>query len=124
MRYHSLLLLALAVVVVDQVTKFVMPSFITVTHNTGAAFGVLQGERALLILIGAGVSVFLLWYLRSHHSIWLALILGGAVSNLLDRVIRGYVIDFIDLGWWPSFNVADSCMTVGVVVLLIQSLRE
>lgn len=93
-------------------------------ENTGAAFGVLEGQGVGLTLV-AGVVVLLLLahYLRSRQSsIVLAssmgLLLGGAIGNVIDRVRLGYVVDFIAIGIWPKFNLADSAVTVGVVLLM------
>jgi len=109
---------------------------ITLAHNYGAAFSFLSDaggwQRWFFVLLASGVSVVLLvWLLRLPRSEWptglgLSLILGGAVGNLLDRIQLGYVVDFIDVyfGNWhyPAFNVADSAITCGVVLLLVDVL--
>lgn len=144
------LAIAGAVVVLDQLTKIwadaaltpyqpvaVMPLLnLTLSYNPGAAFSFLsdQGgwQRWLFSGLAVAVSVYIVFWLRrlppGHR--WegtgLALVLGGAVGNLLDRLTRGVVVDFIDVhyaGWhWPAFNVADSAITVGVVILLAVTL--
>lgn len=139
------------VVVLDQLTKLwaasaltygeavpVMPYFnLTLLHNTGAAFSFLsQGggwQRGFFILIALVVCVvLLLWLARLRQAErWLAvaitLVIGGAIGNLIDRIAFGYVIDFIDLyygAWhWPAFNIADSAIFVGAVMLAIDALR-
>ena len=144
------LAIAVAVVVLDQLTKLwadtaltpyhpvaVMPLLnLTLSYNPGAAFSFLsdQGgwQRWLFSGLAAAVSVYIVLWLRrlppAHRweGIGLALVLGGAVGNLLDRLTRGVVVDFIDVhyaGWhWPAFNVADSAITVGVVILLAVTL--
>jgi signal peptidase II len=141
--------LSALVVVLDQVTKFlathylqlhqpllVLPGFnLTLTHNTGAAFSMLSQaggwQRWLFILLTITVSVAIVIWLRnlSRHRRWmaccLAFILGGALGNLCDRVILGYVIDFIDVYYqdlhWPAFNIADSAITLGAIMLIIDS---
>jgi signal peptidase II len=119
----------------------VIPNFAHLTYmrNTGAAFGFLAGSRSSLrvvffILISAvaiGCIVYLLKSLRPQQKILtvsLSLILGGAIGNLIDRVRLGEVIDFIDLHWyhihWPAFNMADSAITIGVIMLFIQMIRK
>ncbi|MBN2120790.1 MAG: signal peptidase II [Candidatus Omnitrophica bacterium] len=93
-------------------------------HNTGVAFGLLQGKTNLVIFIGvAFIVVFLFFALREKHTpakkVFLGMILAGALGNLYDRVFLGYVIDYIDLGWWPVFNLADSFITVGCAFFLV-----
>ncbi len=92
-------------------------------ENTGAAFGVLEGQGIVLTLIAGLVVVLLVaHYLRSGRTsavmaTSLGLLIGGALGNVVDRVRLGYVIDFIAVGIWPKFNLADSAVTVGVVLL-------
>jgi signal peptidase II len=105
-------------------------------YNTGAAFSFLAGhggwQRWLFTGIAIAASVFLVWMLRRGGSrllmSGLALILGGALGNLWDRVASGRVTDFLLLhygGWyWPAFNVADSAITVGAAFLIVDSFRE
>lgn len=102
------------------------------TSNTGAAFGILSGRNSLVFLIAAVIiALTIAWFavFRKRNSpvtfVGLGLILGGALgNNLIDRLARGRVIDFFDLGWWPVFNVADVAIVVGVVVLLAVSVVE
>ncbi len=108
---------------------------ITLAHNYGAAFSFLSNaggwQRWFFIVLASGVSlVLLVWLLRLPRQDWmtglgLALILGGAIGNLIDRVQLGYVVDFIDFHidtWhYPAFNVADSAITCGVILLLIDT---
>ncbi len=109
---------------------------ITKAYNAGAAFSFLGDaggwQRWFFIVLATLVSVILLVWLsrlkahERHAALALALILGGAVGNLVDRVLYGYVIDFIDVyygSWhWPTFNVADSAITVGAGLLLLEAL--
>ena len=106
---------------------------LTLVYNEGAAFSFLsdQGgwQRWLFVLLAGAVTLVLLFWLRRlrNTELWLAvalsLIIGGAVGNLLDRLLFGHVIDFIDIYYrqwhWPAFNVADSAISVGVVLILI-----
>jgi signal peptidase II len=109
---------------------------ITLAHNYGAAFSFLSDaggwQRWFFVVLASGVSlVILIWLLRLPRREWLtglglSLILGGAIGNLVDRIRLGYVVDFIDVyyqNWhYPAFNVADSAITCGVVLLLIDVL--
>ena len=133
---------AAAVVALDQATKVVASSrletgesisvlgdFIrlTLVHNTGAAFGLFPGSRVPFIIVSVlAIGVVLYLFLRdTYRSAWnrtlLGCILGGASGNLVDRVRLGWVVDFIDVGYgtarWPVFNVADSAVTLGVLLL-------
>jgi signal peptidase II len=104
-------------------------------HNTGAAFSFLAGaagwQRWFFIVLGAAAAVFIVWMLRRHGAqrlfCWaLALILGGAIGNVIDRLLHGYVVDFIQVHWrgwyFPSFNVADSAITIGAGLLILDEL--
>ncbi len=100
-----------------------------VTTNTGAAFSLAGGSGPIIALLALAVVAFLLWQGRAINTrlgaVALGLVLGGALGNLSDRAFRGDgflsggVIDFIDLQWWPIFNVADSCVVVGGILLVI-----
>ena len=137
-----LTLIALAVVVADQITKFlvinymysgqsimVIKNFLYFTYvlNPGAAFGLLPNQTVFFIIITILVVGLIIYYYRSlgaHHKLLktaLSLQLGGAVGNLIDRVWReGYVIDFIDFKVWPPvFNLADSALVIGIGLFII-----
>ena len=98
-------------------------SFVDV-HNPGVAFGFLGGGGAPVLIVTAAALALLLVYFARHAErqlLWLptGLVLGGALGNLLDRIRQGYVTDFIHLPHWPAFNVADMCITGGVVALVL-----
>ena len=142
-KTYWLYLVALIIVILDQVTKWLVVThipygemwspwewltpFARIVHwsNTGVAFGMLQGMNPVFIGLAAVVSGMIVYYYpkldRMDWLLKLALMmeLGGAVGNLVDRIRYGFVIDFISVGNFPVFNVADSCITVGVFVLLI-----
>jgi signal peptidase II len=115
----------------------ILPFFnLVLVHNTGAAFSFLAQaggwQRWFFTVVAVLISAVLVWMLRKPGngavlSCGLALVLGGALGNLYDRVTLGYVVDFVQLhagGWYfPAFNVADSAITVGVVLLIGDSLR-
>ncbi|MGC1173896.1 signal peptidase II [Polaromonas sp.] len=141
--------LALILLIADQLTKVLIlgsyrlgdatyvTSFFNIVraHNTGAAFSFLASaagwQRWLFTAIGVAAALFILWMLKSHagqklFSFALACILGGAVGNVIDRLLHGYVVDFLDFhygGWhFPAFNVADSAITIGAVCLILDEL--
>jgi signal peptidase II len=96
---------------------------LTFITNTGAAFGMFP-QLSLVFLIIAFVVVIALFIFYHHlpiESAWvrvsLGLLLGGAMGNLMDRILRGYVVDFVDIGFWPIFNIADLSIVLGVCIL-------
>ena len=100
---------------------------LTYVQNTGMAFGLFRGYPYVFVALAVGVAVWIVRELRQGpQQGWamcsLALVLGGAIGNLLDRVRLGYVVDFIDLRVWPVFNLADSAITIGVSILIWRSL--
>jgi signal peptidase II len=110
---------------------------LVLVYNKGAAFSFLASEagwqRAVLTAVGIGAAVFILFLLKRHAAqrmfCWaLALILGGALGNVLDRIMYGHVIDFLDVhvgGWhWPAFNAADSAICLGAVLFVLDELRR
>lgn len=102
---------------------------LTYVQNTGAAFGLLKGYSWLFIGLSIVVVVWIVWELFgkqpiSRLLIWGgSLIIGGALGNLIDRLQWSYVVDFIDFRVWPVFNVADSAITLGVILLLMDQTR-
>lgn len=132
---------ALAVFFVDQLTKYlvvsnmplsssisVLPFFsFTYVLNTGTAFGLLKSASWLFVSFAAAVSVYLVAVYRRYdrfHQVVFALILAGALGNLVDRLVYGAVIDFLDFHVWPVFNVADSAITIGVILLLFRGFKS
>lgn len=147
-RIFYCLLIAASVAVLDFVTKRWIEAHLSLgevipftgffnlvlTYNKGAAFSFLGDasgwQRGLFIAIAAGASVLIVYLLRKHYretlfTMALSLILGGALGNLWDRIVLGQVVDFLDfhaVGYhWPAFNLADSAITVGAVLLIIDS---
>lgn len=94
-------------------------------HNTGAAFGIFQGMNGVFVVLAFVIIILIVIYFPMipeddfFFRLALSLQMAGATGNLIDRLYRGYVTDFISVGRFPVFNVADSCITMGVVVLLI-----
>jgi len=96
---------------------------LTYIQNTGAGFGIFKGGNTILIFVSLIIIGVLLYYfdriiLDKAIHIPIALVLGGAIGNLVDRVILGYVVDFVDFRIWPAFNVADSAITLGALWLM------
>ena len=138
-HWLSLAAVALAAVAADQLTKKIVvsqlqlgdathvvgPFWIHHVQNSGIAFGLFASATAVVIALTAvAVGWMLVFFARSgaRHPILpvaLGLVIGGSLSNLLDRVRLGYVTDFIDLRHWPAFNLADSFIVIGVAVLLV-----
>ena len=115
--------IAILIIFLDQLSKYFVKTYFTYTTNTGAAFGILQGQRTFLIFITI-IILGVIFYYAKLHPIALGFLFGGAIGNLIDRIFLGRVIDFIDLGFWPSFNIADSSNTLGVGILLFLWLQE
>ena len=141
-------LTAILVVTADQLTKFWIRSNlafgqsipdhgffkITHVHNSGAAFGIFPGQSFLLTIIAAAGILLLLIYIifinrrfpyldNLPGRLAVGLILGGTIGNLIDRLRFGYVTDFISVGIWPDFNIADSSVTVGAITIACLLLR-
>ena len=138
------------VIVLDQASKWLMTSWLslyetvsvlpffnlTMAHNTGAAFSFLAQaggwQRWFFVGLASVISIALLIWLKTSvktrlEAISVSLILGGAIGNVIDRVYFGYVIDFVDVYYgsyhWPAFNVADSAICIGAILLIIDSFR-
>jgi signal peptidase II len=148
--------LAAILILIDQFTKVLIVGYyqlgdatrvtsffdIVRAHNTGAAFSFLATaggwQRWFFTAIGIGAALLIIWMLRAHagqrlFSFALACILGGAVGNVIDRLVHGYVVDFLQFHWnwlkpvfaggyFPAFNVADSAITVGACCLILDEL--
>lgn len=144
--------LAVLAVILDQVTKvaaeqlltFAQPVYLlpvldfTLLYNKGAAFSFLADQpgwqRWFFTTISVGVSIMLVVWIKRlpRGAVWLpialALILGGAIGNLIDRVVYGHVVDFISVHWnnkyFPAFNIADSAITLGAIMMVLDVIRE
>ena len=150
--------LAFAILLADQATKWwivffyqlgdstTVTSFFNIVrvHNHGAAFSFLAGaggwQRWFFTAVGVGATLFILWMLRAHHSqklfsFSLACIMGGAIGNVIDRLVHGYVVDMLDVhfrwleplfrgGHFPTFNLADSAITIGAIGLILDEIRR
>jgi signal peptidase II len=136
----SIVIIVILVVALDQAIKYLIMTnlsvydsreifpFLHIVHvrNTGAAFGMFKTlGRTFFIILSVFAIIFIIHLLakRTYNAFGLALILGGALGNLIDRIFYGKVVDFIDLSigsyHWPAFNVADSSLTIGIAVILL-----
>lgn len=145
----AMLLIAAVIIAVDQITKVLAVANLegsrpielvgetvrlVLLRNPGAAFSMGTDFTMVLSIVATVVVAGLLWFSRRVHSRWwawgLGLILGGAAGNLVDRyfrapgILEGHVVDFMSIGWWPVFNVADSCLVAGVIVVAVAVLRN
>ena len=146
------LTISVVIIVLDQVTKWLMVSWLalyetvavmpylnlTMAHNYGAAFSFLAQaggwQRWFFIVLAIAISIILIVWLaklKPHaklEAISLSLILGGAIGNVIDRIVYGYVVDFLDVyigsSHWPAFNVADSAICIGAVLLILDSFKS
>lgn len=150
--------LAAIIVLLDQLTKWLIlatfewgdsvpiTSFFNLVrvHNTGAAFSLLADaggwQRWFFTVIGVGVSAFIVWMLRAHpqqklFAFSLSCMMGGAIGNVIDRLVHGYVVDMLDFHWrwleplfwqghFPAFNLADAAITLGAVGLILDEIRR
>ena len=124
MKRNLVFLIALVIILLDQLTKYIARKYFSFTTNTGAAFGILQQYTAGLIVVSIIITVALVYCIKKYQYMELGFLLGGTIGNLIDRVMLGYVIDFINVGWWPSFNIADSFNTIGAAVLILRWLKK
>lgn len=125
-RYFVSGILVLLIIAADQISKSqVISQNIPHLCNSGFAFGILQGILApfisLLVLLVIIYSFFKSQRLTTYLA--LAIVIGGGMGNMVDRVFRGCVIDFIDLKVWPSFNLADAAITIGAAILIFSLLK-
>ncbi|MBQ8192622.1 MAG: signal peptidase II [Bacilli bacterium] len=143
------IIISIILLIIDQISKILVIKYIdinnsieliknffylTYTHNEGAAFSILTGQRIFLILIAITILIIIFNYIRKNktknkvETVAFSLIIGGSLGNLIDRIVRGYVVDFLDfkiLGYnYPIFNLADTFIVVGVFLLFIFVFRK
>ena len=143
------IIISIILLCIDQISKLLVVNLLTKTNsitiiknffyltyinNDGAAFSILVGKRIFLILIAVLVIVMLIRYIKKNNIqnklelVSLALIIGGSLGNLMDRLVRGYVIDFLDFKLFnynfPIFNLADTFIVIGVFLLLLKEIRK
>tara|TARA_B100001750_G_C15338028_1_gene510787 strand:+ start:99 stop:578 length:480 start_codon:yes stop_codon:yes gene_type:complete len=130
--------ISIITIILDQLSKFLIIIFLPLgnswpqegilrfTHarNTGAAFSLFQDQSLILSIVSVIAVIFILFVFKSINNpsllirITFGLQIGGAFGNLIDRFRLGYVTDFIDFGWWPIFNIADSSIVVGITIMI------
>lgn len=143
------IIISIILLCIDQISKLLVVNLLTKTdsltiiknffyltyiNNDGAAFSILVGKRIFLILIAVLVIVMLIRYIKKNNIqnklelVSISLIIGGSLGNLMDRVVRGYVIDFLDFKIFnynfPIFNLADTFIVIGVFLLLLKEIRK
>lgn len=147
-KYFKIIILTISLIIVDQISKTLITNYFEVgdsltiinnffrflyIKNTGAAFGIFMNSKIMLIIVTLMLLVYLIIELKKNInnriiSISLSLIISGALGNLIDRIFRGYVVDFISFTIFNKemaiFNVADAFITIGVVLLLIYIFKE
>lgn len=131
-------LIGLILLILDQVTKIFLKKYIDFkifalnpVHNTGVSFGMLKSTHPIVFILLSIVVIAVLYYFRKEfkgYELFLTLIITGILGNLIDRIFLGYVRDFLDLKWWPVFNVADSLMFIGVfgtiIFMIVNEIKE
>lgn len=140
-KNYAPIIIAVFLLILDQISKAIIANWevgkniiiipkilwFTYVQNTGVSFGMFQGNNLIFIfvaLIILGLLIF--WHDKFKKSLeeyayWL--IIAGLFGNLIDRIFRGFVVDFINLGWWPVFNIADSAITIAIVLLIITEIK-
>jgi len=133
-----LIIIILSIIILDQITKYIALSYsyrlpleiwqgafaINLVRNSGGSFGLLKKYPLFFLLMTIAAICIISVYLYKRRErlplifrISLSMVLGGASGNLIDRIRYGYVVDFLDFKVWPVFNVADSCITIGITIL-------
>jgi len=136
--YKTIFSYILLFVVLDQITKilartytvdFKIAKFLSLTYitNTGMAFGLFQGNNNIflfLYLIILGTVLFNYDKIIPKYKIPFILVTAGIAGNLIDRIFLGHVVDFINFSFWPAFNIADSIICIGIIILAVQLIKE
>lgn len=139
-------IIGIIIFIIDQFSKFLLTRYlylgqslplirnifhITLVHNTGSAFGIFKNQGLFFVIISLAVIAFIILYWIKEPKklqkekllkLGLVLILSGALGNLADRLRFGYVIDFLDFRIWPVFNLADSSITIGTILIIYQTI--
>jgi len=133
--------IALIVLIIDQISKYLVRHSMQLgssiqlfpffqfhhLYNTGAGFSILQGSNFLLIWLGIIVLGIILYFsdtYKKREVLWMGIVVGGILGNISDRIIFGGVTDFIAVSIWPVFNLADSAISIGIIVYIIENLRK
>jgi signal peptidase II len=142
--YLFLLFLFISIVAIDRVSKYYILKklspyqsipiiknvfHLSLVYNTGVAFGIFKGNNFIFIIVSFLLLLLLIRYLKDKETqrnfkIALVLIISGAIGNLIDRISLGYVVDFLDLRIWPVFNIADTSISLGLILIVYSLLRR
>lgn len=118
-KYLKFSLITIIILLIDQISKI----YLTTTVNYGAAFGILQGATTFLVIISIIAIIAILYYITKLKGTLIetgmAILLAGIIGNLIDRIVLGYVRDFISIWIWPAFNIADTANCIGVFLIII-----
>lgn len=124
-NFSQILILAAFLALLDQISKWLVVKHLPYTQNTGIAFGI-PIPYYILMALTIILIIFIIYFAQKEldltakvSRIGTAFIIGGALGNLIDRLANGYVVDFISVWKWPNFNLADSLITIGVLLLII-----
>lgn len=148
-EFKNIIIFSIAFVILDQVIKIFISSkmvlnqsfiliknllSLTLVHNTGAAFSLLSGSKYVLIAIGVAALLLLILYVRAQDIIngtdafAYSLLFGGIIGNLIDRIVHGYVIDYISFNigsyYFPIFNIADICIVLSIAIIILRTIGE
>ena len=132
---HKNIILIIILILLDQLTKrlFFQKSMnifkffsISYSENTGIAFSLFQNNNFILTIITIIILVFIihLYLKEKNYRFGLAFIIAGAIGNLIDRFTHGFVIDFINLHFWPTFNLADAFIIIGIILIIIKMYKK
>ncbi len=146
MKNKKVYLISLIVLIIDLISKIIVKTklagkesfklinkvfYLTFTKNKGIAFSFLEGNKPFIIIATIIIILIIINYIRKNYlvsieQIGYGLIIGGAIGNLIDRLVYGYVIDFIDFKIinYPIFNIADSAIVIGVIIIIIKSFKR
>ena len=129
-KSYIFFLTIITITILDQLTKFIVKNNFKFTTNSGSLWGLFPNATFLLIWLSIIIiGVFLFYYDKIQKSSLLCklgsgLVVGGAIGNLIDRILYKAVIDFIDFKVWPSFNIADSAISIGIILLIIYFMKD
>jgi signal peptidase II len=135
------LLIITGIIILDQLTKYFALKNLTETpiiknvfhltlvKNTGIGFGLLRESNTLLIFLTITILALIVYYFKylsddPKYDLGVCLVTGGAISNIIDRIFRNFIIDFINFKIWPVFNIADAAITIGIIYLIIITLKQ
>lgn len=144
-----MIILTIAILIIDQLTKIIaidnlkdgntiniVGDFVNLTYveNYGAGFGILQNARWLFIIVTIAIIIAMIYFAKTNKNntmlkISVYILLGGAIGNLVDRILRGYVVDFIDIRFgelydFPVFNIADIAVVIGAILLAVAIFKQ